>query len=228
MPEDNDVIEGTELENQPDSDEGTGDGSDNEGTPGQPNGEGGDTATLEQVQAELDEMRKQNIALNRALVEARRQANSSKNSYKPGQANDQGNGQSSDFNTAMRLAEGDVRAELDGILELYPELPANMVKLIRSNPWAYSSRESFMSLNVANALLDIEQYVADYVAGIAPATPAPQPKPAVPASKVKPNAPAIDEGDDEDIVPGSPEDTNPWTMPIDKLERRVARKFSKK
>lgn len=229
MPEDTTVDVGTEFEDQTGTDTGADEGSDNEGTPGQPNS----VQPEEDWKSKHDAMLEQNRALNRLLVEARRQANSNKSLFKPGQANDQGGEaqpQTSDFNTAMRLAESDLRAELDGILDLYPELPANQVKLIRSNPWAYASRNSFLNLNVPNALLDVETWVADFVAGLAseePGTQEPQAPTKAPASKMRPNA-APEGGEEEvDVVPGSPEDTDLYTMPLDKLERKVNRKIRK-
>lgn len=226
MPEDKTVDEGTELGEQLGTDTGAEDASADNGNPEQSNGYQPEES-IEDWKNKYSEMLEQNKALNRLLVEARRQANSNRSSYKPGQVNDQGNeGQISDFGTAMKLAEADLRSELDGILDLYPELPANMVRLIRSNPWGYASRDSFMNLNVPNALLDIETWVANYVAELSSEDTGTQESKApikVPASKMKPNA--VSEGalEDEDVIPGSQEDTNPYTMPLDKLERKVAK-----
>ena len=229
MPEDTTVDEGTELEEQLGTDTGAEDASADNGNPEQPNGD----QPAEDWRGKYDNILDQNRALNRLLVDARRQANSNKSSYKPGQANDQGNeaGQPNDFGTAMKIAESDLRLELDGILDLYPELPTNMVKLIRSNPWGYANRDSFMNLNVPNALLDIETWVANYVAETSSeeeSAQEPQAPIKAPVSKMKPNA--VPEGlveEDADVIPGSPDDTNPYTMPLDKLERKVSRRVSK-
>jgi len=229
MPEDTTVDEGTELEEQPGTDTGAEDASADNGNPGQPNLD----QPVEDWKGKYDTVLEQNKALNRLLVQERRQANSSKGLFKPGQANDQGDGeqgQPSDFGTALKIATSDIRAELDNKLELYPELPASVVKQIRSNPWGYAGQDSLLSLNVPNALLDIEQWVADYVAGISSETAGTQEPSApikVPASKVKPNAAPEGVEGDEDVIPGSPEDTNPYTMPLDKLGRKVARRVSK-
>lgn len=230
MPEDTTVDEGTELEEQPGTDLGDEGTPDNEGNPGQPNSD----QPVEDWEGKYTEAQRQNVALNKLLVEARRQANSSKSLIKPAQDNEPANGaqpQNQDFNTSMRLAESDIRSELDGVLELYPELPANMVKLIRSNPWAYASRDSFLNLNVPNSLLDIETWIADYVAGLEsenPSTQVPQAPVKVPASKMKPNAAPEGGEEGDDVIPGSQDDSNPYTMPLEKLERRVNRKVSKK
>ena len=231
MPEDNTVDEGTELdETELGTDSGAEDGSENNGNPGQPNSD----QPVEDWKAKHDALLEQNRGLNRALVDARRQANSSKSLIKPAQDNEPANGaqpQNQDFNTSMRLAESDIRSELDGVLELYPELPANMVKLIRSNPWAYASRDSFLNLNVPNSLLDIETWIADYVAGLEsenPSTQVPQAPVKVPASKMKPNAAPEGGEEGDDVIPGSQDDSNPYTMPLEKLERRVNRRVSKK
>lgn len=229
MPEDETVDEGTGVDEQPGTDTGADASADN-GNPGQPNSD----QPVEDWEGKYSEEHKQTVALNRLLVDARRQANSNKGLYKPGQVNDQGNegqpGQPTEFGTALKIATSDLRTELDGILELYPELPVSVAKQIRKSPWGYANQDSLLSLNIHNALLDIEQYVADSVAGLSPETPStqePQAPIKVPASKVKPNAAPEGVGGDEDVVPGSPEDANPYTMPLDKLERKVARKVRK-
>jgi hypothetical protein len=153
-----------------------------------------------------------NRALNKKLIELQRQANA--NTEKPSQANEVG-GRLGDNNfvTKMKLAESDLRTSLEDIISLYPELDPSTVARIRQNPWAFTRRDTFESLNVKNALLDIEQNMANLVSALEQKPDVVEgPKPT--QKQVKPSQVDTASLDEEE------EAENDWTMPLDQLERK--------
>ena len=74
---------------------------------------------------------------------------------------------------AYEVADGQLRRELEPILALYPELDASDLSRIRTNPWAFTSRQSFMTGDVASALYEIEQMIAKQVEDKASTTASP-------------------------------------------------------
>lgn len=183
-------------------------GSQPSGTPGDQGGQQTDTRD-----AELATLRDNNRILNQRLVEAKK-ANSSQPQNADGTSPfDTPEGQ---YAISLELATGKVSRELSGrILPLYPELSPSEVQRIQKNPWAFASYDTFIRGDVDTALLEIEQALADRVAEIeaekkGSQTPTQTPNPATLNSNPT-NEPNVD------AIPGSTEDEDPWTMPLDKL-----------
>lgn len=162
-------------------------------------------------------------ALNKALVEAKR----------GGKTNGQGNPQDGQnpfetpegqYGIAIQLATGNLRGKMEDVFSLYPELPADEIARIRKNPWAFASHESFVNGDWEAAALEIEQAMLDRAEEInaQKTNNANNPNPA----NVNAN-PAQDEGEEPTVVPGSPEDENEWTMPMDKLEAKKNKAVAK-
>lgn len=172
---------------------------------------------------ELEQLRANNRALNRALIEARRGQRQ--------QPQTQGDG-TSPFETpegqyaiSLEVATGQLSRKLEDIYSLYPEIPVSEVARIRRNPWAFASFDSYKSGDVETALLEIEQALVDRANELGQGNNqgndnAGQPNP-TPAS-VSSNQPQEQVAEAQ---AGSDEDDNPWTMPLGKLEQK-ARKQS--
>lgn len=213
MPEDKIVdagVEGEEIEETQDTSTDT-----NVETPEQSNEPESNNGDWE---AKFNQMVEHNKALNRKVVELMRQANASKGLYKKqGQANDfEEQPEGNDFVAAKERASFHLMKDLGGILDLYPELPARDKQRILNNPWAFTSDETYGSLNKANALLEIEEYVAALVDEIGAEEPeVEKPQPRV-SKQVKPNPAPEVEGEDIES-----EEENLYTMPMDELEKRA-------
>lgn len=156
-------------------------------------------------------------ALQRQMIQARRSQGTSQ--LPQGQAGDPNDPESQaqqQIAIAYQLADGQLREQMESVYELYPELTPKELSQIRRNPWAYCSRQTFLAGDVETAKLEIEQFIADSVEGRGQG----QPQPQVPSGvRVNPSPapqPAIDQS-----VPGSEEDQNDWTMPMDKLEAKA-------
>jgi len=192
---------------------------------GEPAGQNGNQPNSG-VDSEKEQLRKDNIALNRALVEARR--NGRQNN--PGAGNNN-NGQDNPFDTesgrygvALELADARLRGGLEERINLYPELPPDVVQRIRLNPWAFASRQSFLSGDFESALDEVEMQLLEKANELSGQNPNAQGNPANPQGDGQGtpanvnNNPAPEPPAADAAVPGSEEDTNPWTMPLGKLE----------
>lgn len=172
---------------------------------------------------ELAQLKANNRALNKALIEARRGSR-----QQP--IGQQGDG-TSPFETpegqyaiSLELATGQLSRKLEGVLDLYPELPASEVARIRRNPWAFAGYDSYRAGDVESALLEIEQALLDRAEEInATKSPSGQPVPPTPAQI---NANPAGESALE-ATPGSEEDESPWTMPLSKLEKVKNKELAK-
>ena len=174
--------------------------------------------------AELEQLRANNRALNKALIESRRGQRQ--------QPQGQG-GEDSPFDTpegqyaiSLEVATGQLSRKLEDIYSLYPEIPASEVARIRRNPWAFASFESYKSGDVETALLEVEQALVDRVNELGQtdnqgSDNADEPK--VTPATINPNQPA-EQG--VEAASGSAEDENPWTMPIDKLEQKAKKQLA--
>jgi hypothetical protein len=168
---------------------------------------------------QLAQLKKDNIALNRALVEGRRGGKTN--------GNQQEQGGNLDFETpegqyavALQVATNNLRSGMEKIFSFYPEIPASEIARVRQNPWAFANQQSYMTGDYEQALLEIEQSLLDRAEEIAAekgkVTPENQDQPTTPAAvNTNPN-PTEDAGGD----PGTEEDEDPWTMPIEKLEKQ--------
>lgn len=141
----------------------------------------------------------------------------------PGQGGEGGSDVASQIAIAYEMADGQLRRQMEPVFDLYPELTKEELSMLRRNPWAFASRESFMTGDVESAKLEIEQWIADVVEARATGNPPPAPPSGKP---VNPNpAPSATP---EPATPGSAEDQNPWTMPMDKLEHAAAKEVAKR
>jgi len=185
-----------------------------QGDPGNQSGQSSDPRDTK-----IADYEKQLKALNKQLIDARRNGTAPQNRGNNNQdpnAEPDFNDPKTQYGMAMKMASADLRSGLERVLDLYPELPAESVNAIRRNPWAYAQESSFLSLNAENALLDIEEKIADYVDSLGSQNnpPAPNDKTGnVPTpAAINPNAAAEPEGD-----PGQ----NDWNIPLDELEKKA-------
>ncbi|MBK9272863.1 MAG: hypothetical protein IPM48_14865 [Saprospiraceae bacterium] len=182
--------------------------------------------TANQGNEELSKMKAEIKRLNRAIVEAKR--------------GNRTQGQGADYNeeilstpegqyaVSLEVADARLRVGLEDRLKLYPEISEEDKARIRSNPWAFANRQSWMTGNYEQALDEIELTLLDRVED----TSSQQPNQnlqgdsqAQPANIQGNPAPEIVNPGMADA--GGEEDVNPWTMPIDKLERLAEEQFKK-
>jgi len=202
--------------------QGAGGSLDNQGNPGSQNGQQTDARD-----AELAKLRNEVRVVNKALVESRRNSNQSNRNYpNPNGQNPDGgdNGGLMDtpegqYSVALQIASAQLFQKMEDVYSLYPEFPATELNLIRRNPWAYASMQSYQRGDVEAAALEIEQYIYNRVNETANANSNSNPGNGTQVQQPAQvnNNPAV--AAEEPAVPGTSEDTNPWTMPMDKLER---------
>ena len=190
------------------------------GTGGSPAGQGG--TQIDPRDEQINTMRTQIKTLNQAVVDARRGAGG-KGGNPNGQDPNAFETPEGQYAIALEVSENRLRGGLEPILGLYPEVPADEIARIRTNPWAFASRDSFLNGDQTSALLEIEQALLARAEAIAAEKSAGNPAPnggqtATPAN-VNGN-PAPEAAPSQDVVPGSEEDEDPWTMPMEKLELR--------
>jgi len=166
------------------------------------------------------EYKRQIKALNKALIEARRA------SRQRGSPTDDGFGfspfdtEAGQYAAALELSDARLRGNLEERISLYPELPPEEVQRIRRNPWAFASRNSFLTGDWETALDEIEQAMLERVEELEAAKGYSQPQGQQPVASAQVNVNPAPEGTAEQAIPGTPEDENPWTMPLEKLEQR--------
>lgn len=201
----------------PNTDQGG--GGANPGQPSNPAGAGSqDPASWETERQRLIE---NNRALNRALVEAKR--GGQQRGTDPQNGEDPYSTPQGQYALALQVATGQVREKLEDIVGLYPEVDQKIISQIRKNPWAFASHQSYVNGDVASAALEIEQYIADAVeasAGAAPGNQTPA-RPAQPTPASVNANPAPDPS--QDGGQGGEEDFDPWTAPMDQLEKEAAK-----
>jgi hypothetical protein len=171
------------------------------------------TGNVDDVARYRDEVRR----LNQRIVQLQR----SSRQVQPG--NPQGGEGESPFATpqqqyavALKLATGELMSKLESIYSLYPEVPAEEINKIRRNPWAFvSDGNLYVNGDWEGAAQDIEYMLLGMAEKAAPAQPAATP---VQPARVNNNPPAEPAAPQ---VPGSSNDEDPYTMPMDKLEQNV-------
>lgn len=90
------------------------------------------------------------------------------------------------------------------------------------NPWAFASRQSFLTGDWETALDEIEEKIANRVEEMAAGNPTQsqgQTQPSAPVAPATVNANPAPEGEADDAEPGTEQDENLWTMPMWKLEK---------
>lgn len=202
----------------PSADQGA--GGANSGQPSNPAGASGHPTA--QGQDDLSRYKAEVQRLNRALIEAKR------GSRQPGfdpNGEDPYSTPQGQYALALQVATGNLRAGLENIAELYPEVDGKVISQIRKNPWAFASQQSYFQGDVESALLEIETYLSQVVesagagangGGNQPPTPPAKPTPANISGNPAPE-PGQGAGQGED------EDQDPWTMPMDQLEAAAAK-----
>lgn len=163
--------------------------------------------------------------LNQHIVDSRRnslkQGQSQQDPSKSPQNTPNVETEQGQYTVALTMAENNLRSRLEEILPLYPELKdfPQIQNRIRVNPWAFASREAFLTGNWELAAMDIEQSIADEVERLSQKSQT-VPSQEKPAPATVNNNPVPQPNNSADLaIPGSVEDQNPWTMPMDKLER---------
>lgn len=171
-------------------------------------------------------------ALNKALIDAKRKGR--QGNQLPG--NNQENPFDSEagvYAASLELSDARLRGNLEERIALYPELPADELQRIRLNPWAFASRQSFLSGDFETALDEIEEKIADRVEKLTTNS-SEQSGGQQPAGATAPatvNANPTPEVTPEEAEPGSVEDEDLWTMPMAKLEKlknKAVQKMSQK
>ncbi len=172
---------------------------------------------------ETIKQQKQDIKnLNRAVIDAKRDGR--KTPISSDQQENPFDSEAGQYAATLELSDARLRGGLEERIALYPELPPEEMQRIRLNPWAFASRKSFLEGDYEMALQEVEQAMLDRVEEIveekakSTKTPQGQDQPEGAPAPAQVDANAAPETHDE-AIPGSEEDVNPWTMPLDKLEQ---------
>lgn len=191
---------------------------------GAPDG-AGSPQTASQRDEELERYKAEVKRLNRAIIEAKRGSNSqNKGVDYDAEMLSTPEGQ---YAASLEIADARLRGGLEERLSLYPEIPEEDKARIRANPWAFANRQSWMSGDWQTALDEIELNLADRVEDLASQTQnqISQQSQGQPVN-VQGN-PAPEPTNPDGASAGSEEDENPWTMPMDKLEKLAEKQFKK-
>ncbi len=199
-----------------------------QGATGSQNGQQTDPRDAEIAQHKAEIKR-----LNRAIVEARR-GNQRQSPRSPsGNGNQNGEQDGNAFGTpaeqyaaSIQIATNELRGQMEDIFDLYPEIPQSELSRIRRNPWAFTSLKSYQSGDYQAGIVEIEQYLDQRVQelGKGNSNQNGQGGSKVPLARVPLNPPA---NPAPNADPGSGEDQDPWTMPMNKLEKQVAKEKQK-
>ena len=123
---------------------------------------------------------------------------------------------------SLQLATAKLSSKLESVFSLYPEVPAEEISRIRRNPWAYvSNPDLYYNGSWEQAAEDLEYYLLDRAEALKGAqAPVNGQGGALPVNPVvvKPNPPSDPGG--QPAAPGTSQDVNPWTMPLDQLEKK--------
>ena len=181
-----------------------------------PDGQGGNQSNQ---WADKERQYKEQIrSLNKAVVESRRGGSRPQAGQGQGDGNDAFGTPEGQYAIAIELAENKLRGGLENVIPLYPEVPASEVARIRANPWAFVSRQTFLTGDWETGMLEVEQALLERADALSAAN-QPTGSPQGNASPVTVNSNPAPEPKAVDADAGSQEDENPWTMPMDKLEK---------
>lgn len=164
----------------------------------------------------------QNIkGLNKALIDARRSSRQKTSPLdNPAGGENPFDSEAGQYAAALELSDARLRGNMEERIALYPELSPEELQRIRLNPWAFASRQSFLTGDWETALDEIEEKIANRVEELAGnPTPTKGQSPAGAPAPADVNANPTPEVLPEDVEPGSNEDQDLWTMPLNKLER---------
>lgn len=188
------------------------------GEQGNPQGQNGNASMTD---AEKIKILEQNIkGLNSALIKSRQEGRQRK-STPGGEEGNPFDTEAGQYAAALELSDARLRGNLEERIALYPELSSDELQRIRLNPWAFASRQSFLTGDWETALDEIEEKIANRVDELA-ASRSQQPQGQQPNGASAPatvNANPAPEGEPEQAEPGTPGDQNLWTMPLPDLEK---------
>lgn len=185
-----------------------------------PSGQDG-TPPVDNRDEQIRQLREHNQKLQQMAMDGRQPGN------KTGASDFDLNTPEGQYAVAMEIATGRLGSFLEGIYSLYPEIPAEEIARVRANPWAFmdssdptKSRNAYMSADFETAKWLVESTLAnraEQIGAKAPAAPV-----ANPATLSNNPAP---QGDGN--VPGMEEGADPWTMPMDQLEKVAMKEKAK-
>jgi hypothetical protein len=179
----------------------------------QPNGQDGQPTDTRD--AELARMRDEVKRLNQHIVESRRNQRQPQGQEPQNEGYDAFSDPAGQYSIALQVATGNLRAKLEDVVSLYPELTPTEVARIRKNPWAFASQDAFINGDVDTALLEIEQAMLERADEI---TAEQKTQPEAPRAAQVPANPAPEP--EMETEPGTEEDEDPWTMPLTKLKAK--------
>lgn len=123
------------------------------------------------------------------------------------------------YMVALEIGTSRLRGELESIYSLYPEVPAEEIARVRSNPWAFVKPDVYARADWKTAKWQVEEALANRAEQLAKTVPA---APAVNPATISNNpAPA---GNDPAT---SVEEVDPWSMPMDELEKVAMKEKAK-
>ena len=192
---------------------------------GSPDGQNGQspaqgTDELSKYKAEVRRLNQQVAKLGRSTAQKGSQNQDGQQTY----GFDTPEGQ---YGASLQIADSNLRAGMEEFLHLYPEVDSGEVNRIRKNPWAYASREAWLSGDWEQAKQDIEYYLLD-LAESGQGAGNPQNPPTNPQTPASINSNPAPTPPPTDVAPGTEDDENPWTMPLDKLEKKAKREVAHK
>lgn len=193
-------------------------GDDPAADPGTPDPSGGEQT--DPRDAQITKLSGEVKALNKAVVDARRDGRANKGNE--GAADAPGsNPTAEEYSQSLEIADGRLRGGLEKRLALYPELPEEEKARIRNNPWVFANAASWKSADWETALDEIELTMVDRVEELEKANkdtkPDPQgsPEGGQPANVA--GNPAPEGGNNAATAEATKEDL--FNMPMDKLEK---------
>lgn len=203
VPEDNSE---TDLGNQSAEDNSANSGNDDSANQ--------DNQTTDTRDAELAKMQREIKRLNRALARNSRTPSQQNNSAGDDFDPDSPEGQ---YSTAMRLATGQLREQLEDVFDDFPELDPGIARQIRRNPWAFVNAKTFYNGDVNGAINEIASQIEEHIASQETQDSGVENQPA-PNPGVTVNNNAVDTaGETEE------EQVSDWELPMSELEKKVKR-----
>ena len=153
--------------------------------------------------------------LNKALIDARRSGRQTK-PIGDNLSENPFDSEAGQYAASLELSDARLRGNMEERLALYPELSGEELQRIRLNPWAFASRQSFLTGDWETALDEIEEKIATRVEELARSE---QPQGQTPPSAPAPATVNANPAPAEQAEPGTPEGQDLWTMPLGELEK---------
>lgn len=187
-----------------------------------PSGQDGTPPVSDNRDEQIRQLREHNQKLQQMAMEGRQSGN------KPGASDFDLNTPEGQYAVAMEIATGRLGSSLEGIYSLYPEIPADEIARVRANPWAFmdssdptKSRNAYMSADFETAKWLVESTLANRAEQIGAQKPtAPVATPATLSNNPAPQG-------DGNVPPGMDGGVDPWTMPMEELEKVAMKEKAK-